>query len=562
MAYIKNIKIMQTVQSCIHYITDPNKTEGGTLVSYGGTAPEAADMIWQGIRKKYGKDSHVKAHHFVQSFDPKHGITPEEAMRIGEEVAKIQFGKYGFEYILATHVDTGVIHNHILVNSVSTTTGKKYHHNNSRDFKKNPNSYIRLRQLNIDVCRSFGIPAFDRPKLDESHKEKEADVLIAAKYTSAPHYIQTRAYDSWTEKGLTNREKIRADIDEAVRVSGSWDEYLRVMKEKGYEVKWQTKSGEPRKNVTYIMAGARRGRRDDSLNFTNRDGAPVDSYSREAILKRIKGLSGDRDICAVQKGGVTTKIKYKRVQIKGNFFRGYCFEGVRYFCHPKYRIMRRKGRVYYIKRDAVEMWYIKRFLKMPAELIPAGRKSAGSSGWLSFGEEKRIRKEIDNTIRRCGLISRYKIASADDAEKIRQEFTIHYLSLQGQSENLKGEIAKSDRLNDLVDIVEELRAIVLQYDSLTDEKEKTEFYFYNKHNIQKYKYARRELNRAGYDTDGPFSVREERDRLYERMKTLTEEQKTCEINISDVEKIKEQIKGIHSGGFQKDVDVKEPEKMR
>lgn len=562
MAYIKNIKITQTVQNCIHYITAPDKTEGGTLVSFGGTAPEAAAMIWQGIRERYGKDSQIKAHHFVQSFDPQHEITPEEAKRIGEEVAKVQFGKYGFEYIVATHVDTDVVHNHILVNSVSTTTGKKYHHNNSQDFKKNPNSYVRLRQLNIDICRSFGIPAFDRPKLDERYEKNRSDGMIAGKYSSTPHYLKTRAYDSWTEKELTNRQKIRADIDEAVRVSDSWDEYLRVMKEKGYEVKWQTKSGEPRKNVTYIMTGARRGRRDDSLNFKNREGGSIDYYSRNAILKRIKRLSGDRDICAVQRAGGVTKSKYKRVQIKGNFFRGYCYGGIRYLCHPKYRIMRRKGRVYYIKRDAVETWYIKRFLKMPEELTPIGRKFGGSSGRLSPGEEKRIREEIDSTIRRCGLISRYKIASADDAEKTRQEFVIHYQSLQGQFEILKREIAESDRFNDLADIVEELRVIGMQYDSLTDEKEKTEFYFHNKYNIQRYKYAWRELNRAGYDTEGSFSVREERDRLYERMKTLTEEQKICEINISDVEKIKEQIKGIHSGGFRKEVDAKEPEKMR
>ncbi len=57
MAYIKNIKIKKTVQNCINYITDPNKTQDGELVSYGGTVPECANMIWEGVRKKYGKDN-------------------------------------------------------------------------------------------------------------------------------------------------------------------------------------------------------------------------------------------------------------------------------------------------------------------------------------------------------------------------------------------------------------------------------------------------------------------------------------------------------------------------
>ena len=541
MAYIKNIKIKHTVQTCINYITRPEKTQGGALISYGGTAPEFANMIWEGVRKKFGKDTQIKAHHFVQSFDPKHEITPEEAQRIGAEVAKEQFGKYGFEYILATHVDSSVIHNHILVNSVSSTTGKKYQHNNSRDFKKNPNSYIRLRQLNIDVCRKYGIPAVDMPKLDGMYVEENTDdITVVKKYSAAPNYTKTRAYDSWTERELTNKGKIRADIDEAIKASADWNAYLDVMKNKGYDIKWQTKDGEARKNVTYIMQGAQRGRRDDALNYKNKEGETTDRYSRAAIEKRIASARSKEKNVSVK----TVKIQYRRIPIKGNLiFKGYYFAGSKYFCHPQYKIIRKNGRVRYLRRSFVETWFIKNFLKMPAELVRINGKYS-SFGRLSPENEKKIREEADKTIRRCALISQYKIETVRDTEKIREQFAIHRQNLLRRIEEQKERIQENDRWSDLARMVEMLEPIGKIYDSLQDEKEKVDFYYKNKYQIQKLNFARRELARGNYKTGGISFIREERDRLYAEMGLLVKEREAYEEKISDMEKIMSELEGI------------------
>ena len=48
-----------------------------------------------------------------QSFDRKDKITPEEAHRIGEELAK-KLTDEKYEYVVATHIDKGHIHNHII----------------------------------------------------------------------------------------------------------------------------------------------------------------------------------------------------------------------------------------------------------------------------------------------------------------------------------------------------------------------------------------------------------------------------------------------------------------
>ena len=56
-------------------------------------------------------------YHFVQSFSEDDNLTPEEANTIGVEFAQKQFPD--FEVLVATHIDTDHLHNHLVVNSVS-----------------------------------------------------------------------------------------------------------------------------------------------------------------------------------------------------------------------------------------------------------------------------------------------------------------------------------------------------------------------------------------------------------------------------------------------------------
>lgn len=538
MAYIKNIKVKQNVQKCIDYITDPKKTMEGKFVSYEGTNPECANLIWEGIRKRFGKDSGIKAHHFIQSFDPKHGVTPEEAQKIGMDLAGEQFGKYGFEFIVATHVDTGKIHNHILVNAVSSKTGKKYQHNDSRDFKKNPNSYIRLRQLNIDICRKYGIPAMDSPKLDEKLEESEQGINIARKYSTSVKYIKTKSYDSWTEKQLMRKDRIRADIDNAVKESANWDEYLDIMKSKGYEIKWKRADGSARRNVTYIMPGGERGRRDDALNFKNKKGEVIDRYSREAIEKRIKENTDAERTSTVN----IELIQYKKIQVKGSFlFKGFYFEGTRYFLHPKYRIIHRRGKTYYIKRNLVETWYIKRFLKMPEKLVRVNGRIKGQSAF-SKQEEEWLNARIAKTIKKCNLISKHHIGTSGDAEKARLQYVIHKQNVLWQIEKKKAEIMENDRMNNLVNIMESYQGMAGEYEAMSEGKEKNDFYYRNKEKLQKYQYAYREWIRAGYVMEDLPVIKDTRMRLYAEMEILENEKKECESNIAYIEEISSEIR--------------------
>ena len=56
----------------------------------------------------------IKYYHFVQSFDKQDDLSPQEVHAIGLELAQREFPN--FEVLVATHMDTEHLHNHLVVN--------------------------------------------------------------------------------------------------------------------------------------------------------------------------------------------------------------------------------------------------------------------------------------------------------------------------------------------------------------------------------------------------------------------------------------------------------------
>ena len=102
-------------------------------------------------RFAFGKNDKILAHHYVQSFSPNEKITPELAHKIGEELAECVAP--GFQVIVATHVDRDHIHNHFLINSVSTETGSKWLGNQA--------TLKNMRAESDRLCRQYGLSVID-----------------------------------------------------------------------------------------------------------------------------------------------------------------------------------------------------------------------------------------------------------------------------------------------------------------------------------------------------------------------------------------------------------------
>ena len=113
MAISKLIPIKATLNKAIDYIMDPEKTGNGRLVSAFGCSPETADIEMQITADKGSRQGNRIGYHLIQSFAPEDDITPEKALELGKEFTnKVTGGKY--EYVIATHIDQGHIHNHII----------------------------------------------------------------------------------------------------------------------------------------------------------------------------------------------------------------------------------------------------------------------------------------------------------------------------------------------------------------------------------------------------------------------------------------------------------------
>ena len=105
----KGKTISQCLKERVEYIKNPDKTEGGELISSYACSPETADHEFLLARNAYlantGRQIHneVIAYQLRQSFKPGE-VTPEEANRIGCELAK-RFTHGQHAYVVATHED-------------------------------------------------------------------------------------------------------------------------------------------------------------------------------------------------------------------------------------------------------------------------------------------------------------------------------------------------------------------------------------------------------------------------------------------------------------------------
>ncbi len=212
MAYIKTIPIRYHVKTAIEYIANSDKTDNGRLVDTFHCTLPIADIQFKDTRRaaksKGLKNIEHAARHLIQSFKPGE-VTPEEAMQIGKEFAeKVLKGKY--EYVIATHVDTKAIHNHIIFNAVSF---KNFHAE-----KSNKHTYRKWREISDELCREHGLSVIEKPQ--KQPKQKKCDF-----------------YENRETKRVIWRDILRTDIDKLIQEVDSFDEFLKRMEELGYSIK-------------------------------------------------------------------------------------------------------------------------------------------------------------------------------------------------------------------------------------------------------------------------------------------------------------------------------------
>lgn len=137
----------------IRYVINPDKTDEMTLVSGIGCEVKTAYDEMMQVKEQFHQTDGVQGYHIIQSFQPGE-IDGETAHELGQQFAEEYLKDY--QVVIATHVDKHHVHNHLVLNSVSDKTGKKYH--------SSPESYYKqIRTISDRLCRENGLSVVINP---------------------------------------------------------------------------------------------------------------------------------------------------------------------------------------------------------------------------------------------------------------------------------------------------------------------------------------------------------------------------------------------------------------
>ena len=197
--------------NAISYITDEEKTQKGSLVGSHNCNADSALQEMLETKRHYGKMDKRQGYHFIISFK-KQEVRPETAMEITQKFVEKYFGD-DFQCLYATHDNTDHVHSHILFNSVSWRTGKKYRYEKG-DWAK------EIQPIVNDLCKEYGLSIQD---IEIGTKEKEP-----------------KKWDK-TKQGIFRwNRQIRMDVEDSISFATGYGNFLKLMELKGYEIKQQS----------------------------------------------------------------------------------------------------------------------------------------------------------------------------------------------------------------------------------------------------------------------------------------------------------------------------------
>ena len=195
MAIVKFVPAGSPLNNIFDYVTRDEATED-KLISGVNCSPESALDEFRFVKKRFHKEDGRSYYHIVQSFSPDDDLTPEIAHEIG-----LKFAEYfpGFQIVVATHVNTKAIHNHLIMNSVNYENGKMFH--------QSRNEMLQAKEYSNQLCRELGLSVTEVKTKNPRHAKWKRDLLQVAEY--------------------------------ALGHSATKEEFIEYMREHGYKVKWE-----------------------------------------------------------------------------------------------------------------------------------------------------------------------------------------------------------------------------------------------------------------------------------------------------------------------------------
>ena len=195
------------LKNALEYIQNPDKTEECVLVGGINCLPDTAFEQMEETKNIFHKTGKRQGYHVIISFSPEEKVTAEQAMYVLEHFAKDVLGD-DYEAVYAVHTDREHMHGHLIWNSVSMTTGKKY--NSPKSNWKN-----HLQPITNKYCDELGL------------------FIMPAEYSRNPKNISR---DKW-EKEMSMKEIILRDAKMCAYAAGNVEHFKYLMKRLGYVFK-------------------------------------------------------------------------------------------------------------------------------------------------------------------------------------------------------------------------------------------------------------------------------------------------------------------------------------
>ena len=215
MAITKILNIMESegrnpashLKNALEYIQNPDKTEECVLVGGINCLPDTAFEQMEETKNIFHKTGKRQGYHVIISFSPEEKVTAEQAMYVLEHFAKNLLGD-DYEAVYAVHTDKEHMHGHLIWNSVSMTTGKKY--NSPKGNWKN-----HLQPITNKYCDELGLS------------------IMPAEYSRNPKNISR---DKWKIE-MSMKEIILRDAKMCAYAAGNVEHFKYLMKRLGYVFK-------------------------------------------------------------------------------------------------------------------------------------------------------------------------------------------------------------------------------------------------------------------------------------------------------------------------------------
>ena len=195
------------LKNALEYIQNPDKTEECILVGGINCLPDTAFEQMEETKNIFHKTGKRQGYHVIISFSPEEKVTSEQAMYVLEHFAKDVLSD-DYEAVYAVHTDKEHMHGHLIWNSVSMTTGKKY--NSPKSNWKN-----HLQPITNKYCDELGLS------------------IMPAEYSRNPKNISR---DKW-EKEMSMKEIILRDAKMCAYAAGNVEHFKYLMKRLGYVFK-------------------------------------------------------------------------------------------------------------------------------------------------------------------------------------------------------------------------------------------------------------------------------------------------------------------------------------